>query len=146
MICEIAVTGITWDFEPTIIAVNEQMWYPQAVQDFRDKLSLRRGQKRSVYEVLAYDVLDVSPSTDEIDGGVFNSDRKHWAIGCSNFVYSFVWKVEHGKESSSVVGAKCAMYPYYFDCYGRRNLRWIGSTSLNIDEIKKAGDQFLHFT
>lgn len=115
------------------------MFYPQALQEFREKLSLRRGQKRSVYEVMAYDVLDVSPTTQEIEGGIFNNDKKHWAIGCSNFLYSFVWRMENHKESSSIVGAECAMYPDYLDGYPGCDLRWIGCTSLNIDDIKKAG-------
>ena len=114
------------------------MFYPQTLQDFRRKLSLRRGQNRSVYEVLAPDLLDVSYTANNSEDGVFNSGTKHWAIGCANLVFSFVWKVEHKKGESSVVGAKCVPYPGLLDGYGE-DPQWIGYTSLNVNEIKNAG-------
>ena len=118
------------------------MFYPQTLQDFRTKLSLRRGQTRSVYEVLAPDLLDVSSMTNRFEDGVFNSNKKHWAIGWSNHIFSFVWKVEHKKGESYVVGAKWVSYSDFLDSY-EQDLHWIGYTSLNINEIKIAGNTFV---
>jgi len=118
------------------------MFYPQTLQDFRTKLSLRRGQTRSVYEVLAPDLLDASYVTNCFQEGVFNSNKKHWAIGWSNHIFSFVWKLEHKKGESCVVGAKWVSYSDFLD-NDEQDLHWIGYTSLNIKEIKNAGKYFI---
>jgi hypothetical protein len=113
------------------------MSYPEAVQTFRSQLSLRRGLKRSVYEVLADDV-DDDPGTKLIQAGVFNNEKRHWGIGCANHVFSFVWKCKHQGDVSEIVGARCMVFPDFLEGYGR-DLKWIGYTSLDIGEIKKAG-------
>jgi len=118
------------------------MFYPQALQDFRTKLSLRRGQTRSVYEVLAPDLPDATYTTNNFEDGVFNSNKKHWAIGWSNVIFSFVWNVEHKKGESCVVGAKWVSHPDFLDDY-EQDLHWIGYTSLNVNEIKNAGKYFV---
>jgi hypothetical protein len=114
------------------------MSYPEALKTFRSQLSFRRGQKRSVYEVLADDI-DDDPGTKLIQAGVFNNEKRHWGIGCANHVFSFVWKCEHGDGCvSEIVGARCMVFPDFWEGYGQ-DLKWIGYTSLGIGEIKKAG-------
>jgi hypothetical protein len=114
------------------------MSYPEALKTFRSQLSFRRGEKRSVFEVLADDV-DDDPGTKLIQAGVFNNENRHWGIGCANHVFSFVWKCEHGDgRASEIVGARCMVFPDVLDRYGQA-LKWIGYTSLGIGEIKKAG-------
>jgi hypothetical protein len=114
------------------------MSYPKTLQTFRSQLSLRRGQKRSVYEVRADDV-DDDLGAKIIHAGVFNNEKQHWALGCAGHVFSFVWKCKHEGNVSEVVGAGCVVFPDFLEGYGR-DLKWIGYTSLGIGEIKKAGN------
>jgi hypothetical protein len=89
------------------------MSFPEALKTFRSQLSFRRGQKRSVYEVLVHNIND-DAGTKLIQAEVFNNEKQHWAIGCANHVLSFVWKYEDKKGCvSEVVGAQCMVFPNF---------------------------------
>lgn len=113
------------------------MSYPLRLQQYREKLSLRQGELRSVFEVLAPDVL-CFPSTDskKVNWGVFNNKKNHWALFVDTQAVSFVWDVEQVGDETLVTGASCITD---YDRLKNLENNWIGATRLSIRDIQGAG-------
>ena len=111
---------------------------PTRLKEYRELLALKRGQPKTLFEVLAPDVLCHS-STDfkQVIWGVFNNHNNHWAFACRNHTISFVWDTNTEIGITLVTGAKCVIDPEIIADLTKRN--WIGVTGLGIDDIEKAG-------
>src|SRR5277367_4305292 len=108
------------------------------VEQYRKELHLRGGKTKSVFEVLAQDVVCFSrDGPDQIEWGIYNNKKRHWALFCDNRTISFVWDVKKAESMTLVSGAICITDYERLRYLEKTN--WLGVTSLSVADIKKAG-------
>ena len=108
------------------------------VEQYRKELHLKEGKQKSVFEVLAQDVLSFShDDPNQIEWGICNNKKSHWALFCDNQTISFVWDAKEAENKTVVSGAKCITD--YERLRDLEKINWLGVTRLSVDDIKKAG-------
>ena len=108
------------------------------VKQYREELHLRRGKTNSVFEALSQDVVCSShDSPYQIEWGIYNNKRTHWALFCDKKTISFVWDVKKTENTTLLSGARCITDYERLRYLEKTN--WLGVTSLSVGDIQKAG-------